>query len=79
LTLLVPGILTNDPKHAVAPDDFALGTHFLNRRSDFHDRLQTVLINIMPKPQWGLAIENEAAIYTAFRYKEQARIIPLKG
>jgi len=41
LTLFVSGILTDHPQNTVTPDYFALGTHFLNRRSDFHDRLQT--------------------------------------
>jgi len=36
----MPGVLTDHPQHAVAPNYFALGTHFLHRRSDFHDHLQ---------------------------------------
>ena len=36
LTLLVGGIRTDYPHHALAPDNSAIAAHFLYRSSDFH-------------------------------------------
>jgi hypothetical protein len=39
LTLLVAGVLADDPHNAFAPDHFALLTDLLHARSDLHGRL----------------------------------------
>jgi hypothetical protein len=39
LPLLVAGVLADDQNGAVAPDDFALLAHRLDRRSYFHEPL----------------------------------------
>jgi len=69
LTLLVPGVLADHPQDTAAPNNFALGTHFLNRRPDFHVKLP--INSVSPEPAIGSGRQNEAALFTAVSAKEQ--------
>src|SRR5262245_40343445 len=55
LALLVALVLANHAQHALAPDELAIRTNFLDRSSDFHGNplLVPICIDTRSGPWWG--------------------------